>query len=399
MNVSIIFIILVLTLLFTFIKIRQYQIEVRAARFDKQRADIVNKIAKCISSELAPNQIITIALKDIAQYFPMYRVSYSTISPQGILSVHSCIPTENSPSIEGIEADLTIAPQYLAALKKQKILAIDDVETNSLIAPLKDAMIEGKTRAVLDAPINVKNNVVGLFCLDSASTQHWSASEIEIIKEVTSYIEIAIRQANYVIDIEQMAAQLKKYNHSLEEQVKARTAEIEIAKKKAETLALTDELTQLPNRRAFYQMAECQHSQAVRYCHSYCVMMFDIDNFKSINDTFGHAAGDKVLCSLADLVRKIIRKSDVIGRIGGEEFAMMLPETEIEEAKDMAERLRAHVEQCQVKFEQQTIRFTLSIGVAQQPDYKQSFDSILAQADTVLYQAKASGRNKVNCTA
>ena len=119
---SIIFIILVLTLLFTFIKIRQYQIEVRAARFDKQRADIVNKIAKCISSELAPNQIITIALKDIAQYFPMYRVSYSTISPQGILSVHSCIPTENSPSIEGIEADLTIAPQYLAALKKQKIL-------------------------------------------------------------------------------------------------------------------------------------------------------------------------------------------------------------------------------------------------------------------------------------
>lgn len=328
----------------------------------------------------------------------MYRVSYSTISSQGILTVHSCIPRDNLPSIENVKADLTIAPQYLAALKKQKIIAVDDVEKSSLISPLKDAMIAGKTRALLDAPISVKNNVVGLFCIDSASAKHWSAYEIDIIKEVTSYIEIAIRQANYVIDIEQMADKLEKYNHNLEEQVKARTTELEIAKQRAERLALTDELTQLPNRRAFYKMAEYQHSQAVRYCHPYCVMIFDIDKFKTINDTFGHAAGDIVLSSLSELVRKILRKSDVIGRIGGEEFAVMLPETQIEEAEDIGERLRLQVEQCQVTFERKTILYTLSIGVAQQQNYNQSFESILAQADTALYQAKASGRNKVIST-
>lgn len=249
--VTFIIVALVLALIFALVKNRHYQVEIRAARLSRNRADIINKIAKCINSGLSPEKIISIALEDIAQHFPMYRVSYSTISSQGILTVHSCIPRDDLPSIENVEADLTIAPQYLEALKKQKIVAIGDVENDSLISPLKEAMIAGNTRALLDAPINVKNSVVGLFCLDSASVKHWSAYEIDIIKEVTSYIEIALRQANYVIDIEKMANTLEKYNHNLEEQVRVRTQELEIAKQRAETLAFTDELTQLPNRRAF----------------------------------------------------------------------------------------------------------------------------------------------------
>ncbi|MDC3191500.1 sensor domain-containing diguanylate cyclase [Pseudoalteromonas elyakovii] len=396
--VTFIIVALVLALIFALVKNRHYQVEIRAARLSRNRADIINKIAKCINSGLSPEKIISIALEDIAQHFPMYRVSYSTISSQGILTVHSCIPRDDLPSIENVEADLTIAPQYLEALKKQKIVAIGDVENDSLISPLKEAMIAGNTRALLDAPINVKNSVVGLFCLDSASVKHWSAYEIDIIKEVTSYIEIALRQANYVIDIEKMANTLEKYNHNLEEQVRVRTQELEIAKQRAETLAFTDELTQLPNRRAFYKMAEYQHSQAIRYSRPYCVMIFDIDEFKRINDTFGHAAGDVVLSSLAELVRQILRKSDVVGRIGGEEFAVLLPETQIEQAKDLGERLRSQVEQCQVPYEQQTIHYTLSLGVTEQNNFDKSFESILAKADTALYKAKATGRNKVIST-
>ncbi len=396
--VAFIILVLVSALVLAIIKNRQYRREIHVARLNKNRADIINKIAKCINSELAPENIISIALEDIGQYFPMYRVSYSTISAKGILTVHSCIPRENLPSIENVQADLTIAPQYLAALKNQKIIAIDDVEKDSLVMPLKDAFVAGRTRALLDAPIIVKNNVVGLFCIDSASAKHWSCYEIEIIKEVTSYIEIAIRQANYVMDIEEMADKLEKYNHSLEQQVKARTAELEIAIQRAESLALTDELTELPNRRAFYKMAEYQHSQAVRYCKSYSVLIFDIDDFKKINDTFGHAAGDTVLKSLSALVRQSLRKSDVVGRIGGEEFAMLLPETPLNEAQDIGERLRSQVEQSKVTYEQHTISYTLSIGVSQLKDNNLSFDNVLALADTALYQAKATGRNRVSST-
>ncbi|WP_462158386.1 sensor domain-containing diguanylate cyclase [Pseudoalteromonas sp. GB56] len=396
--VAFIILVLVSALVLAIIKNRQYRREIHVARLNKNRADIINKIAKCINSELAPENIISIALEDIGQYFPMYRVSYSTISAKGILTVHSCIPRENLPSIENVQADLTIAPQYLAALKNQKIIAIDDVEKDSLVMPLKDAFVAGRTRALLDAPIIVKNNVVGLFCIDSASAKHWSCYEIEIIKEVTSYIEIAIRQANYVMDIEEMADKLEKYNHSLEQQVKARTAELEIAIQRAESLALTDELTELPNRRAFYKMAEYQHSQAVRYCKSYSVLIFDIDDFKKINDTFGHAAGDTVLKSLSALVRQSLRKSDVVGRIGGEEFAMLLPETPLKEAQDIGERLRSQVEQSKVTYEQHTISYTLSIGVSQLKDNNLSLDNVLALADTALYQAKATGRNRVSST-
>lgn len=145
-------------------------------------------------------------------------------------------------------------------------------------------------------------------------------------------------------------------------------------------------------------MAEYQHSQAIRYSRTYCVMIFDIDEFKRINDTFGHAAGDVVLSSLAELVRQILRKSDVVGRIGGEEFAVLLPETQIEQAKDLGERLRSQVEQCQVPYEQQTIHYTLSLGVTEQNNFDKSFESILAKADTALYKAKATGRNKVIST-
>jgi diguanylate cyclase (GGDEF)-like protein len=123
--------------------------------------------------------------------------------------------------------------------------------------------------------------------------------------------------------------------------------------------------------------------------------MLDIDFFKKINDTYGHNIGDLVLQKIADLSRTILRDIDIIGRIGGEEFAILLPETNIEDAIIVAERLRVEISNASVILENAEVTFTSSFGVVSAS--KSNIDELLIKADKALYKAKESGRNKV-CT-
>ncbi len=126
--------------------------------------------------------------------------------------------------------------------------------------------------------------------------------------------------------------------------------------------------------------------------------MFDIDYFKGINDTFGHSVGDVVLQEIVKISRDILREIDIIGRIGGEEFAILLPETDIEEAVQVAQRLCDTISEAEVSASDKKLKFTASFGVVFADKLnKLTIDELLNQADNALYQAKKSGRNKV-CT-
>lgn len=127
--------------------------------------------------------------------------------------------------------------------------------------------------------------------------------------------------------------EVRKVNENLEGIVDERTKELIDARNKAEELANTDSLTEINNRRAYFEQAHNIHQQAIRYNHRYTVLMLDIDLFKNINDTYGHEAGDQVLQAMSNTIVEIVRTSDIIGRIGGEEFAVLLPETSLREAK------------------------------------------------------------------
>ncbi len=168
------------------------------------------------------------------------------------------------------------------------------------------------------------------------------------------------------------------------------------AEQELQHLAQTDSLTGLANRRHFMALAEQELEHCSRYGSALAVLMADIDRFKKINDTHGHKCGDAVIRRMAELCRKTLRSADVVGRLGGEEFSVLLPETDLRQAAEVAELLRQRIGQAEVHTDSgEAIRFTVSIGVAGRTDKNADIETLLAQADEALYAAKNSGRNKV----
>lgn len=164
-----------------------------------------------------------------------------------------------------------------------------------------------------------------------------------------------------------------------------------------DVLARTDALTGLPNRRETLERLRLELERSARSGHPVAVFMLDIDHFKRINDTWGHAAGDDVLVAVAQVARASLRRIDSCGRIGGEEFLVMLPETDREEALAAAERLRAAIADQAVIDGGQPMRVTVSVGVAihHPADPLPTPDLLIQRADHALYAAKESGRNRI----
>lgn len=162
-------------------------------------------------------------------------------------------------------------------------------------------------------------------------------------------------------------------------------------------LAATDPMTGLANRRRFFEIGEREVQSARRYASPLALLMIDIDHFKRVNDTFGHPAGDEVIKALAGACVDELRAPDAIGRLGGEEFAALLPKTSLAEAENAAERLRQAIANLALPLSCGTITFTISIGVAELKPADPSIQVLLQRADAALYESKARGRNRVTC--
>lgn len=158
------------------------------------------------------------------------------------------------------------------------------------------------------------------------------------------------------------------------------------------TLSQTDSLTGLSNRRRFSEMATEELTRAIRYKHPISMLIFDIDHFKTINDNFGHQAGDGALVELAQVVLDCTRESDSVARWGGEEFTVLMPFTGLVAAASVGEKIREKVAQHPFK---NGLKLTVSIGVAEWQLHDESVDSLVSRADDALYQAKETGRNRI----
>lgn len=161
-------------------------------------------------------------------------------------------------------------------------------------------------------------------------------------------------------------------------------------------LAATDPLTGAFNRREFTALAEQESLRSHRYGRPLSVLMLDLDHFKKLNDTYGHAAGDLVLQRFTTICCNTLRNIDIFGRWGGEEFVALLPETDVDGAAVIAERLRKAVSENVLAYESHRIVFTVSIGVAQYKDAETSIDAPLGRADSAVYDAKKAGRNRIS---
>jgi diguanylate cyclase (GGDEF)-like protein len=168
------------------------------------------------------------------------------------------------------------------------------------------------------------------------------------------------------------------------------------ANRQLEALSVTDELTKLFNRRFLNKKLDDEFRRATRYSHFLSCLMMDADHFKTVNDTYGHSFGDVVLKEIAAILFETAREVDICGRFGGEEFIALLPNTDIEKAFIVADRLRKKIEEHNFVHEGTTINRTVSIGISALPEelIKDEFQ-LVEWADIAMYAAKTQGRNRV----
>ncbi len=184
------------------------------------------------------------------------------------------------------------------------------------------------------------------------------------------------------------------YNRRLNTAVKQRTLELQTANEKLQVLATTDPLTGISNRRSFMEFIKKYADIAKRNNTALFSMSLDLDYFKNINDTYGHQIGDEVLISFTQVIASMLRKSDLFGRVGGEEFCISMQNTSEEGAFQLAERICQNVASMQIPYLQEKVTVTVSIGIASLNDGEE-VESLLKRSDEALYEAKENGRNRV----
>ncbi|MCK7614533.1 sensor domain-containing diguanylate cyclase [Roseibium sediminicola] len=192
-----------------------------------------------------------------------------------------------------------------------------------------------------------------------------------------------------------MIKALRELNENLQAQVAERTQALNEANKKLEKLASEDPLTGLYNRRLFDIRLSEEFDRATRYRHDLAAAMLDLDHFKKINDRFGHAAGDEVLSKVGSFLKASARASDVVARVGGEEFCLLLPEGSKSGAMAFLERIRAEIEALQFSTANGQFTVTCSIGLACLDSTTETEQTLIERADVALYQAKKTGRNRI----
>lgn len=197
--------------------------------------------------------------------------------------------------------------------------------------------------------------------------------------------------------LEKSYTELKELNESLEERIKTRTQDLEASKEKLKHLASIDSMTKLYNRRYFSEISEEMFDVNQRKYRNVSLILLDIDNFKSINDIYGHHVGDKVIISIANILMENTRKDDIVCRYGGEEYIILLPDTELESSMKIAHNIKDLVEKMVIDLPQEKeLRVTISIGVSMaNMIIDKDIDTAISKADNAMYEAKRSGKNKV----
>jgi len=313
-------------------------------------------------------EFLTLMRQIIAEYSHIFGEE-SIIEPT-IKSIHDLIMIENIP--EGF-------PGTFSKDKKFNKLCEDIINLRTFLLSVANGDLSQK--------LPMKGYLAGVMKTFQANLKHltWQTQ--------------MIAEGDFTHRVHFLGDFSNSFNSMVEQLDQARTKATE-SENKFRYLAITDPLSGLPNRRHFFQLAEAEFNRAECYNKAVSFIMMDIDHFKKINDTFGHVAGDMVIRSVAEQMQQAIRGSDHPCRYGGEEFVVMLPDTEISDAEAVAHRIKDEIQNMNLHFDATEIRVTASLGVScyiakGNPHHPQTVDSVLQRADKALYAAKKSGRNRV----
>ncbi len=208
-------------------------------------------------------------------------------------------------------------------------------------------------------------------------------------------VDLPIRGLSEVSYLTQVFNHMVASLRANREELSTANQALRVKNKELQKISITDGLTGLYNRKHIMELFSREIVRAIRYKHPLAVLIVDIDHFKKINDTYGHLTGDAVIRQLAGTFTRSVRDCDYVGRYGGEEFLIILPDSGVQSGLGAAERIRQNVSELRISREDKALSVTVSVGVAGYPDYGEDMESIINKADAALYRAKEKGRNRV----
>jgi diguanylate cyclase (GGDEF)-like protein/PAS domain S-box-containing protein len=273
------------------------------------------------------------------------------------------LPAFYNEAINGVEIGIGVGSCGTAAAMGKRVV-VEDIQTHKYWRAYNELAQKAELRSCWSEPIlSSRKKVLGTFAIYHSEPRSPKSEDFERITFAANVAAVAIENR-------QVHNELERQAHS-------------------------DYLTGLNNRRHFLEMAEKELARTLRYHNELSILMLDVDHFKLVNDTYGHKVGDLLLQRLSAICRSTLRDVDIIGRIGGEEFAVLLPETGCDQAMEVAERLRDAIATAQVALNDGLpLHFTVSLGVTTLAESGINIDTLLNQADQALYQAKNTGRNR-----
>jgi two-component system cell cycle response regulator len=327
------------------------------------------RLTEDISAIRNPMTILRLIVEKISEVIDVARCSILSVNEQGDLIVKA---SSDLACCDELKLDLEKYPEIQQSLESKQAVVVNDVKNDPLMASVREATQSFIFNSIVVIPVIKKESVIGTFFLRTASP---------VVDGITER----------VYNLCQLIANISA--SALENAVLFES--MQTAQEYFEEMAVRDGLTSLYNHRHFYDRIEEEFSRAYRYATPLSLVFFDIDDFKRVNDIYGHVHGDHVLRKIGHLMKSIARESDIPARYGGEEFAIILPNTSREGAFDVASRLHSAIQEHvfeSLKGEQ----ITISSGISTfENNNLGSFNQLIQTADEAMYKAKAQGKNQI----
>jgi diguanylate cyclase (GGDEF)-like protein len=330
----------------------------------------VLNILKAISAKRRAHDILYVFVESIARVVPMNRCS--VVRVWGGDDSGQVLASHEDKMVSDLPIELAKYPEIIKALDEGQKVIVSDVAKDALTQPHLSDLSQAGISSILVIPIVLYDNSVGSLLLrGSRSDGPFSSREI-------SFCEIVAEAAANALEKAHLFESIQKANEGLE------------------FLAVTDGLTGLYNHRYFRDRLADEFERATRYKLPLSCLILDVDNFKRINDTFGHLRGDSILKEIAGRVVRTVRKADIVARYGGEEIVVIMPQTNADGAMAQAERIRRTIAEVAFGEAGNAIHVTASVGVGVlRQESMRDCEALIREADSALYQAKAAGKNNV----
>ncbi|NTW12389.1 MAG: diguanylate cyclase, partial [Anaerolineales bacterium] len=334
-----------------------------AERSHRRLAEALRDTSAALNSTLKLDEVLDRVLENIEKVTTFDAAMVLMVEGHTVRKIRQLnkLQTILGPGLTGnTQANLINVPILQTIRETQQPCLIPDTHTD-----LRWHAIPGMSwiRSLISAPVMIRGQVAGVINILSATPNAFTPSHSERLMVFAGQAAVAIENAQLF--------------------------------EQAYYLSVIDPLTELTNRRHFFEAARFEFERTHRYPRTLSVMMIDIDHFKNINDTHGHAVGDAALREVAARIKRSVRTVDIVARYGGEEFIVLMPETGLQKAGQVAERVRRSVANNPIADGNTSVTATLSIGVAEMDDKSRNIDQLIVYADKALYEAKAAGRNRV----